>query len=142
MPDTFTRREVNLGLLAAALAAAASGPTVKAPVHLFDFAIAGGFYHDLPAMLPNLTVGTALQLAREAANPHDPFAIGVHCAGRHLGFVPRKANEPVARLMDQGVPVSATVCGLLNIHRSADGPRDLVFTGFASGDPRIRLRAG
>lgn len=137
-----TRREVNLSLLSAAFAAVAGLPQSAraASVHLFDFAIAGGFYYELPGELPKLQPGTRLSLVREADNRHDANAVAVHTeAGAKLGFIPRCANTPVAQLLDAGREVHAEVQRLLQIRRSRDVPEDLVFTHVTSGDPIVRL---
>lgn len=60
MADQFTRREVNLALLAgdfvlAAWGRAAQPPEVSTP--LFDFAIAGGWYHGLKDVRDALASG-------------------------------------------------------------------------------------
>ena len=137
---TFTRREVNLALLATALAIAGGGKAIARPsVPLFDFAIAGGHYYGLAAALPRLQPGTRLTLVREALNPYDGDAVAVHLDGEKLGFIPRKANSPVARLLDRGEAVTAEVIRMLNLRRLEDLPDDLVFTAFMRGDPMIRL---
>ncbi len=136
----FTRRDVNLALLATALAIASGGKAIARPaLPLFDFAIAGGHYYGLQDALPRLQPGTQLTLVREALNPYDGDAVAVHLDGTKLGFIPRKANSPVACLLDRGEAVTAQVIRMLNLRRLADLPEDLVFTAFTRGDPMIRL---
>ena len=138
----MTRREVNLSLLSAAFAVVAGLPAsaCAAPVHLFDFAIAGASYYDLAAVLPGMRLGARLALIREPNNPHDANAVAVHTeAGGMLGFIPRRANSPIAQLLDAGHAVRAEVKEILKLGRYTDLPRDLVFTSVASGDPVIRL---
>jgi len=143
--DEFTRREVNRSLLATAVALAAPGASIAAasaetPVHLFDFAIAGGWYHGLHDVRDDLARGERLVARAEPANPHDANAVAIDRAdGRMLGYVPRAANAPIARLLAEGANMSAEVIDFLNIRRDSDIPVDLVFTGFSNGDPRIRL---
>lgn len=143
MTERFTRREVNRGLLLGALALAAPGaamprPLVRTP--LFDFAVAGGYYHGLDAARGSLLPGVALHLQAEPTNPYDGNAVAVQRSdGLMLGYVPRAANEPVARLLKLGRRLEAVVVGPLRIQRAADIPADLAFTGLADGDPRIRL---
>lgn len=144
MPDQFTRREVDRTLLVAAFAALvpfdAALRAPRATLPLFDFAIAGGFYHGLAAVVDDLVVGESLVLRSEPGNPHDANAVEVlRHDGRKLGYVPRAANEPVARLLGRQARVQAVVVGRLDVRRAADVPDDLVFTGFTHGDPRIRL---
>ncbi|KAF0227105.1 MAG: hypothetical protein FD175_2867 [Beijerinckiaceae bacterium] len=139
-PGTFSRRDVNRALLATALAIVGGRQAVARPsVTLFDFAIAGGHHHGLETALGRITPGTKLALVREAANPYDADAVAVHLDGLKLGFIPREANSPVARLLDRGERVTAEVVRMLDIRRSSEVPDELVFTAFASGDPMIRL---
>jgi hypothetical protein len=138
----FTRRDVNRALLATAFAIVGRRNIVARPsVPLFDFAIAGGHHHGLDAALGRITPGMRLVLVREAANPHDADAVAVHLDGLKLGFIPREANSPIARLMDRGVRVTAEVLRMLDIRRPSEVPDELVFTAFSSGDPMIRLTA-
>ncbi len=147
-PPTFSRREVNRALLATAfgMLSLGRGSTKAAAVlstPLFDFAIAGGFYHGLQAAQATLRPGMVLDLRREPYNPHDADAVAVHLTdGLMLGYVPRVANTPVARLMDAGGNVRAEIIRILTAERDEDIPDDLVFTCFTSGDPMIRLTAG
>jgi HIRAN domain len=139
---TFTRREVNRALLATALALVGGRKAIARPsVPLFDFAMAGGHHHGLEAALGRITPGTKFTLVREAANPYDADAVAVHLDGLKLGFIPREANSPVARLLDRGERVTAEVVRMLDIRRSSEVPDALVFTAFARGDPMIRLTA-
>ncbi len=136
----FSRRDVNRALLATALAVVGGrNITTHASVPLFDFAIAGGYHHGLEAALGRIKPGTKLVLVREAANPYDADAVAVYQDGLKLGFIPREANTPVARLLDRGERVTAEVMRMLDIRRSSEVPDELVFTAFASGDPMIRL---
>lgn len=134
----FTRREVNRALLATALAMAGSA-RLPARTHLYDFAIAGGFHHGLDQVRDLLQPGERLDLRLEPDNPHDPSAVAVMRGALRLGYLPREANAPVARLIATGGTVLAEVVGPLHVERVADIPDDLVFTGFTDGDPRVRL---
>lgn len=80
-----------------------------------------------------------LTLVREAANPYDANAVAVHLDGLKLGFIPRKANSPVARLLDRGERVVAEVVRMLDDRHSSELPDDVVVTGADWGDPVIRL---
>lgn len=139
----ITRRDVNLSLLTAAFAAAARLPAIAAPavpLHLFDFAIAGAFYYEFARVRTGLRPASRLELLREPANPYDTNAVAVHTQeGDKLGFIPRTANAPIARLLDAGHTVRAEITEMLSLHRYQDLPDDLVFTSVASGDPVIRL---
>jgi len=51
-----------------------------------------------------------LTLRRDPHNPHDANAVAVLTTnGQQLGFLPRKCAETVARIMDRGVAVRASV---------------------------------
>ena len=139
-PNTFTRRDINRALLATAFAFAAGREVIaRTSEPLFDFAIAGGYHHGLGAVLGRIQPRMKLALVREAANPFDADAVAVHLDGVKLGFIPRVANSPVARLLDRGERVSAEVLRMLDIQRFSEVPDQLVFTGFSSGDPMIRI---
>jgi hypothetical protein len=139
---TFTRRDVNRALLATALALVGGRTAIARPaLPLFDFAIAGGYHHGLEGALDRIAPGTKLTLVREATNPYDADAVAVHLDGVKLGFIPREANSPVARLLDRGECVTAEVVRMLDIKRAYEVPKELVFTAFRSGDPMIRLTA-
>jgi hypothetical protein len=142
MGDQFTRRDVNRSLLAVAVMLAAPGAVLarRPPAELFDFAIAGGWYHGLDKVRDAIGIGEALRLRAEPANPHDPNAVAVHRQdGLMLGYLPRAANEPIARLLAEGTRIEARVVGHLIFDDEDDIPEDFAFTGFTNGDPRIRL---
>jgi hypothetical protein len=141
LADQFTRRGVNLALLGLALGLAAPGaPRPVTHTTLFDFAIAGGFHHGLKDRREGLHAGLHLILRAEPDNPHDADAVAVLAPdGARLGYIPREANAPVAALLRAGADVTCEVVDLLDIRRARDIPPDLVFTGFTSGDPRLRL---
>lgn len=142
-----SRRDVNFGLLGAAFAALLPAPAAArttaasvAPRRLFDFAVAGGWHHALPVAVDSLKPGDRLQIIPEFANPHDPNALAVLRAdGLMLGYVPRRANGPVADLIRRGRRVTAEIVSMLDVTSDAQIPPDLVFTGFSDGDPCIRL---
>lgn len=143
MKDQFTRREVDRALLIGAFALVGVR-AVSLPAHaattLFDFAIAGGRFHRLEDVRDGLAGGERLLLRAEPENPHDANAVAVHRAdGLMLGYIPRAANEPIARLLQQGARIDAVVVEPLRFSRVDDIPDDLAFTGFTDGDPRIRL---
>jgi hypothetical protein len=140
---TFTRREVETSLIAAASLIAASGSRAAARgtrARLFEFAIAGGWHHGLDKARHTIAVGDRLVLRAEPENPHDANAVAVERSdGLMLGYVPRKANEPIARLLAEGAEVEAEVVGRLDVRRESDIPSDLAFTSFTTGDPIVRL---
>lgn len=66
---------------------------------------------------PALKVGDRLELMREPDNPYDANAVRVRWRGRMLGYVPRRNNAAVARLMDGGAALEARVAALTE-HRN------------------------
>ena len=142
MSEEFTRQEVNRALLvtAFALASADAVRMPPAPTPLFDFAIAGGNHHALYKLRQPLPLNEKLVLRAEPDNPHDANAVAVlRGDGLMLGYIPRVANEPIARLLEQGRRIDAMVVECIRMRSYAEPPDDLVYTAFLNGDPRIRL---
>lgn len=76
--------------------------------------LAGFQYHRASAIWPFLQVGETLHLKRESCNPHDRYAVAVWFRNEHLGYVPRRENRTLAKLMDQGERPQATLIRLLD----------------------------
>jgi hypothetical protein len=93
------------------LGGAAARADSAAPVTLLaGVFVAGDAHYDFAAAKPGPRAGDALVLRREPGNRHDPRAIEVLTrAGLELGYVPRRSNEAVARLMDAGVATDGVV---------------------------------
>lgn len=141
--QSFTRRDVNRALLATAFAIVGGERVIASPpTRLFDFAIAGGHHYGLEWALKRMAPGMKLELVREPANQYDADAVAVHLDGLKLGFIPRSANTPIARLLDRGAHVAAEVVRMLDLNRPSDVPDELVFTNVTNGDPMIRLTTG
>ncbi len=98
--------------LSLCLLAGAAQAQVAAHILLQDSPLAGFQYHAGKAVWPDLRVGDALTLAREPDNPHDPRAVRVDWHGLKLGYVPRRDNADVARLLDNGQPLVARISRL------------------------------
>lgn len=88
---------------------------VAAHVVLQDSPLAGFQYHAGKAVWPQLKVGDALTLVREPNNPYDAKAVRVEWQGRKLGYVPRRENSDVARLMDRGQLLTARITRLAEV---------------------------
>ena len=101
-----------LGLLA--LPAIGGAGTSPAPqpcccFRLERFHIAGFRYYEGPEVVTRLRPGDALMLRAEPDNPHDPRAVAVY-SGRHkLGYVPRRKNAVLSRLLAQGAAIEGRV---------------------------------
>ena len=79
---------------------------------LLECRIAGTRYQDIMDIEDELHPGDSLLLLREPDNAFDPLAIKIlDGRGRHLGYVPRVKNEPLARLMDAGKQLFGKVEG-------------------------------
>lgn len=88
---------------------------VAAHIVLQDSPLAGFQYHAGRAVWTQLKVGDALTLVREPDNPQDAKAVRVDWQGHKLGYVPRRENADVARLMDRGEVLSARITRLAEV---------------------------
>lgn len=80
---------------------------------LIETHVAGMPYHQANLAVPTLVVGTPLTLRREPANPHDELAIEILAeSGLKLGYIPRQRNPVLARLMDAGKQLLASVANI------------------------------
>ncbi|MDP2963753.1 MAG: HIRAN domain-containing protein [Sulfurimicrobium sp.] len=99
-------------LLAGAGNAWAQQPVTEAKIYLQNSRLAGFKYYEGRKLWPQLRVGDALKLVREADNPYDDNAIGVEWQGHKLGHVPRSDNASLARFMDHGQRLEARISAL------------------------------
>jgi hypothetical protein len=88
---------------------------VAAHILLQDSPLAGFQYHSGKALWPQMRVGDALTLVREPDNAHDARAVRVEWQGRKIGYVPRRENTDVARLMDGGQRLAARITRLAEV---------------------------
>jgi hypothetical protein len=88
---------------------------VAAHILLQDSPLAGFQYHAGKALWPQMQVGDALTLMREPDNPHDARAVRVEWRGHKIGYVPRRENADVARLMDGGQLLEARIVRLAEV---------------------------
>ena len=75
--------------------------------------LAGFQYHEARQVWDQLREGDVLELAREPDNVYDPRAVKVLWHGTMLGYVPRRDNEAVARLLDRGTVLEARITRLV-----------------------------
>ena len=99
-------------LLAAACAAACSAHGQSVQLLVQDSPLAGFRYAEAASVWPRLREGDALELVREADNPHDANAVRVDWQGHKLGYVPRRENAAIAWGLDRGAPLRARVSRL------------------------------
>lgn len=88
---------------------------VAAHILLQDSPLAGFQYHAGRALWSRMQVGDALTLVRESDNPYDAKAVRVEWQGHKLGYVPRRENADVARMMDGGQQLAARITRLAEV---------------------------
>lgn len=76
---------------------------------LFFGFVAGFQYADGASVLGQMRAGDPLLLAREPTNPYDRLAVKVCWHGNKLGYIPRAQNTAIARLLDVGTPLQASI---------------------------------
>ncbi len=99
----------------ACLGAQALHAGTAAHIVLQDSPLAGFQYHAGKALWPRMQVGDALTLVREADNRHDAKAVRVEWRGHKIGYVPRRENADVARLLDAGQALEARIVRLAEV---------------------------
>jgi hypothetical protein len=88
---------------------------VAAHILLQDSPLAGFQYHEGRRLWSQMKVGDELTLVREPDNPHDARAVRVEWRGHKIGYVPRRENADVARLMDGGQALAARIVRLAEV---------------------------
>ncbi|NCC24045.1 MAG: restriction endonuclease [Deltaproteobacteria bacterium] len=79
-------------------------------IFLIKTRVAGTGYYQADEARPRLGPNQTLVLKRQPDNPHDELAIEIFTTdGQKLGYVPKKDNPVIARLMDAGKIISATL---------------------------------
>ena len=88
---------------------ACCSPAADAVIVVQRSPLAGLRHYDAPAVWREVRTGDRLELVREADNPYDPNAVRIAWQGRTLGYLPRHDNAAVARQLDRGAPLQASV---------------------------------
>ncbi len=101
----------SAGTLVAAPLPAESEPA-KQKIRLAVTFVAGFQHYDGHDAVSLLETGMPLQLNREPHNSYDKNAVVIWTGDAKLGYVPRSENKTIARLMDKGVGVEASVLAL------------------------------
>ena len=99
-------------LLLAWTAASLSAADNSAQLVLQDSPLAGFQFHAGKKLWPQMRLGDRLVLVREPQNVHDALAIRVEWNSQHIGYVPRRENSDIARLLDNGVKLHARISRL------------------------------
>jgi hypothetical protein len=84
-----------------------------------EFYIAGYRYYDGDRLEESLIEGKIVKFKREPGCIHDAQAVEIYAGGKKLGYIPRRDNTAVSRLMDQGV----TIKGKIQKRNFDDDPR-------------------
>ena len=109
-PHNKTAHSLSLGwLIGLWLWAQPVHAQIAAHILLQDSPLAGFQYHAGKQLWPQMQVGDALTLIREPDNVHDANAVRVEWQGKKIGYVPRRENADVARLMDGGHMLMARI---------------------------------
>jgi hypothetical protein len=90
----------------------AQAADTRSHILLQDSPLAGFQYHQGKQLWPEMKAGDTLMLVREPDNPHDAKAIRVEWHGHKLGYVPRRENTDIARMMDNGAKLEARITRL------------------------------
>lgn len=85
----------------------------QAHILLQDSPLAGFQYHHGKQLWNALKPGDTLILTREPDNFYDSKAIRVDWQGLKLGYVPRRENTEIARMMDNGARLEARITRLV-----------------------------
>lgn len=94
------------------LAGYALAAEVTAQILVQSSPLAGFQYYAGKAMWDEMHEGDALTLVREPDNVYDARAVRVEWQGRKLGYVPRRDNTAVARMLDNGTAMNARITRL------------------------------
>lgn len=97
-----------------------------------------GFGHAMgPQVFPQLAPGQALQLVREPGNPYDSLAVRIDWRGRKLGYVPRDDNADIARRLDEGEALVASIGSVAQQATARDAVEFKIMT--ASPDNKLGI---
>jgi hypothetical protein len=115
MRSVWTADRVACWFLLAWLGSQPLYAQVTAHILLQDSPLAGFQYHAGKRLWSQMQVGDALALIREPDNTHDARAVRVEWRGHMIGYVPRRENSDVARLLDRGQVLDARIVRLSDV---------------------------
>ena len=81
-------------------------------IKIYDNYVKGTNFYKKDFTETPIVLHQTLSLEREPTNIHDNFAIKILCNGKQMGYIPAFENIVLANLLDQGVPLTATVSEL------------------------------
>lgn len=100
--------------------------------------LAGFRHYEAPAVWRELRAGEPLKLVREPDNPYDRSAVRVEWRGHKLGYLPQRDNGAVARQLDRGEALQASVARLTeNRNRSVRLEIEVVVSLDGSDEIRV-----
>ena len=111
-PKPFLFMRAFLVLCLTLFASSAFATEVSGQLLLQDSPLAGFQFHAGKKLWPQMRVGDRLMLVREPNNVHDRLAIRVEWKNQAIGYVPRRENSDVARLLDHDVKLIARISRL------------------------------
>lgn len=91
---------------------AGAGTCDKQKVSTGEIYITGFQYYDGPEVADMLETGLMLRLKREPHNRWDHSAVEVYAGEAKLGYLPCTENQTIARLMDSGIRMKASITEL------------------------------
>ena len=109
------KRRTFFQRLFGSIGAAIASPIVVAghrSVLIQESPLAGFQFHRGEAVWSALAVGAPVKLVREPNNDHDPNAVAVYFNDDKLGYVPRGENGALARMLDRGERLTASISHL------------------------------
>jgi len=112
MSELIRIDETNIvSILTSAKSGLELGKPFSQQIFLISASIAGSYYvDDIDKLLDEMKIGAKLRFVREPDNQYDELAILVKDQNDNkLGYVPRKKNPILARLMDAGKLIYGTV---------------------------------
>lgn len=71
--------------------------------YLAHFNLAGFNYYDGAEAFPRLRVGQKLEIELEPDNRYDPMAVMVWFEDSHLGYIPKRENVIICKLLRMGL---------------------------------------
>ena len=101
--------KISSGLLAALSKGQLNLQVFKQDILVLQCIVAGTSHQALDSVESSLRGAVKLEVAREANNQFDPFAVALHFQGVKIGYVPRDKNEVIARLLDAGKTFFAVI---------------------------------
>ena len=70
--------------------------------HFLNCNVAAFTYYQGCEVFDKLKVGKEVQLVREDENPHDHNAVAIFFGKTHIGYIPRRENDAIAKFLDLG----------------------------------------